>query len=145
MVLTAKAEEVDKIVGLSTGADDYVTKPFSPSELVARIRAMLRRPRGGAALSEDLRRFGPLEIDPQGARHQIDGRRRLEQRSAARPITPGKRRFPPGGDRSSLQIGTFLAAVHAPVHARDEHERARMSKRPAPRSRQRRQCEPARR
>src|SRR5829696_2575846 len=46
IVLTARAEEVDRIVGLSTGADDYLTKPFSPGELVARIRAMLRRPRG---------------------------------------------------------------------------------------------------
>ncbi len=46
IVLTARVEEVDRIVGLSTGADDYLTKPFSPGELVARIRAMLRRPRG---------------------------------------------------------------------------------------------------
>ena len=44
-MLTARAEEGDRIVGLSTGADDYATKPFSPSELMARIRAMLRRPR----------------------------------------------------------------------------------------------------
>jgi DNA-binding response OmpR family regulator len=43
IMLTARSEEVDKIVGLSAGADDYLTKPFSPGELVARIRAMLRR------------------------------------------------------------------------------------------------------
>jgi DNA-binding response OmpR family regulator len=49
VMLTARVEEIDKIVGLSTGADDYVTKPFSPGELVARIRAMLRRPRTGPA------------------------------------------------------------------------------------------------
>ena len=62
IMLTAKAEETDKIVGLSTGADDYLTKPFSPGELVARIRAMLRRPR--SASSDDARRrFGTLEID----------------------------------------------------------------------------------
>jgi len=62
IMLTAKAEEVDKIVGLSTGADDYLTKPFSPGELVARIRAMLRRPR--TSTSDDAtRRFGALAID----------------------------------------------------------------------------------
>ncbi len=62
IMLTAKAEEMDKIVGLSTGADDYLTKPFSPGELVARIRAMLRRPRTSTS-DDDLRRFGALEID----------------------------------------------------------------------------------
>ena len=45
LMLTAKTEEVDRIVGLQVGADDYVTKPFSPRELVARVQAMLRRPR----------------------------------------------------------------------------------------------------
>jgi DNA-binding response OmpR family regulator len=48
IMLTARDEEVDKIVGLSVGADDYVVKPFSPRELIARVRAMLRRPRGAA-------------------------------------------------------------------------------------------------
>ena len=48
LMLTARAEEVDRIVGLSVGADDYVTKPFSPRELVARVKALLRRPRGVA-------------------------------------------------------------------------------------------------
>src|SRR6266542_371974 len=46
IMLTAKSDEVDKLIGLSVGADDYLTKPFSPRELVARVRAMLRRPRG---------------------------------------------------------------------------------------------------
>lgn len=49
LMLTARDDEVDKIVGLSVGADDYVTKPFSPRELVARVQAMLRRARAGAA------------------------------------------------------------------------------------------------
>jgi DNA-binding response OmpR family regulator len=64
IMLTARAEEVDRIVGLSVGADDYVTKPFSPRELVARIKALLRRPRsargraelGGDGLTVDLAR-----------------------------------------------------------------------------------------
>lgn len=46
LMLTARSEEIDKIIGLSVGADDYLTKPFSPRELVARVKAMLRRPRG---------------------------------------------------------------------------------------------------
>ncbi len=45
LMLTARTEEIDKIVGLSVGADDYVTKPFSPREVVARVKALLRRPR----------------------------------------------------------------------------------------------------
>jgi two-component system alkaline phosphatase synthesis response regulator PhoP len=52
IMLTAKSEETDKIVGLSVGADDYVTKPFSPRELVARIKAALRRIRSGRGASE---------------------------------------------------------------------------------------------
>ena len=70
IMLTARAEEVDRIVGLSTGADDYLIKPFSPGELVARIRAMLRRPRGGVpsargGAEEDAPlRFGELTIEP---------------------------------------------------------------------------------
>ncbi|GIU94204.1 MAG: putative sensory transduction protein [Gaiellaceae bacterium] len=64
LMLTAKAEEVDKIVGLATGADDYVTKPFSPGELVARVRALMRRPREGPTPSLTVKRFGDLEVDP---------------------------------------------------------------------------------
>lgn len=64
VLLTARAEDTDKIVGLSTGADDYVTKPFSTGELMARIRAMLRRPRTGAPTDQAQRSFGALTIDP---------------------------------------------------------------------------------
>ena len=73
LMLTARAEEVDKIVGLSTGADDYVTKPFSPGELVARVRALLRRPRGGSGERFAVRRFGDLEIDPLAREVRRDG------------------------------------------------------------------------
>ena len=73
IMLTARAEEVDKIVGLSAGADDYLTKPFSPGELVARVRAMLRRPRGEAATSGEEKplAFGELEIDPARRRVRL--------------------------------------------------------------------------
>ena len=64
LMLTAKAEEMDKIIGLATGADDYVTKPFSPGELVARVRALMRRPRESPTPSLAVRRFGDLEVDP---------------------------------------------------------------------------------
>ncbi len=63
LMLTAKAEETDKIIGLSVGADDYVTKPFSPRELVARIRAILRRSRNGGDQPRPLT-FRSLRIDP---------------------------------------------------------------------------------
>ncbi|MGI8650514.1 MAG: response regulator transcription factor [Rubrobacter sp.] len=78
VVLTARSEETDKIVGLSSGADDYVTKPFSPGELVARIRAMLRRPRGGQAAAqaeaeENALQFGGLKIEPGSREVTRDG------------------------------------------------------------------------
>jgi DNA-binding response OmpR family regulator len=68
LILSAKNTEIDKVVGLSIGADDYVTKPFSPNELIARLRAMLRRPRRagrGVAYGGDatMRTFGALTID----------------------------------------------------------------------------------
>ena len=65
VMLTARSDEVDTLIGLSVGADDYVTKPFSPRELMARIQAMLRRPRSpGRPTDEDVRTFGALAIDP---------------------------------------------------------------------------------
>jgi two-component system phosphate regulon response regulator PhoB len=68
-MLTAKAEEIDRVVGLEFGADDYVTKPFSPRELVLRVNAILRR---GAADGADDKKLsiGPITLDP--ARHQVD-------------------------------------------------------------------------
>jgi DNA-binding response OmpR family regulator len=72
VMLTARADEVDKLVGLSVGADDYMTKPFSPRELAARIRAVLRRGRAQVA-TDDTMRFGGLEIDRAGRRIVRDG------------------------------------------------------------------------
>jgi len=62
IILTAKALELEKVMGLDSGADDYVTKPFSPKELRARIRAHLRRAAGGSELL-DVYRFGDMEVD----------------------------------------------------------------------------------
>lgn len=64
IILTAKGEEVDKLVGLSVGADDYMVKPFSPRELVARVHALMRRPRSSGTEEAPVRRFGDLTIDP---------------------------------------------------------------------------------
>ena len=63
IMLTARVEEVDRIVGLSVGADDYLVKPFSPRELVARVRALLRRPRADRVAGGDSWRAGDLEVD----------------------------------------------------------------------------------
>lgn len=71
VMLTARTEEIDKIVGLEVGADDYVTKPFSPRELTARIKAIRRRPR--AAAEPELRDFGRLTIDPEAREVHLDG------------------------------------------------------------------------
>jgi DNA-binding response OmpR family regulator len=65
ILLTAKTHEAEKILGLDVGADDYVTKPFSPRELRARIRALLRRAsvKPGDQRAEEVLRFGPFEVD----------------------------------------------------------------------------------
>ncbi len=67
IMLTARVEETDRLIGLELGADDYVTKPFSPRELVARVRAVLRRVQGGV-YQPGLIRAGDLTIDLQGHR-----------------------------------------------------------------------------
>ena len=63
IMLTALAEEVDQVTGLEIGADDYITKPFSPRALVARVRALLRRTKGGVK-APSIIRVGGLEVDP---------------------------------------------------------------------------------
>lgn len=68
LMLTARTEETDRVVGLSVGADDYVTKPFSPRELSARVKALLRRPHMPEAMTAG-GRFGELSIDAD--RHEV--------------------------------------------------------------------------
>jgi two-component system, OmpR family, phosphate regulon response regulator PhoB len=72
IMLTARAEEADKVAGLDAGADDYLVKPFSPNELLARIRALLRR-RAPHELSTPVR-VGPLSLDPETRQVAAHGR-----------------------------------------------------------------------
>jgi len=77
LMLTARAEETDRLIGLAVGADDYLTKPFSPRELVARVAALLRRVDRAAELATrpapDLLVAGLLQVDPSARRVLVDG------------------------------------------------------------------------
>ena len=92
IMLTALSEEVDQVTGLELGADDYITKPFSPRALVARVRAMLRRVHGGVKTSAIIR-AGALEIDAEKYIVSLNGRQvhftpnefKLLYRLASRP------------------------------------------------------------
>jgi DNA-binding response OmpR family regulator len=77
LIVTARSSESDKLLGLELGADDYITKPFSTAELVARVRALLRR--SGGALTERVLELQGLRIDP--------GRRAVERAGQAVPLT----------------------------------------------------------
>jgi DNA-binding response OmpR family regulator len=72
LMLTARGDAMDRVVGLEVGADDYLPKPFEPRELLARVRAILRRKTGPAA--RDVLRFGRLEIERGARRARLDGR-----------------------------------------------------------------------
>ena len=72
IMLTARAEEVDRVIGLSVGADDYVTKPFSARELALRVKAMLRRPRTGVGLRDEPV-AGGLVVDTDRREVSVDG------------------------------------------------------------------------
>ncbi|MBK9095901.1 MAG: response regulator transcription factor [Anaerolineae bacterium] len=73
IMLTARIEDTDKIVGLELGADDYITKPFNPRELVARVRSVLRRT-GSAAPAPAVLRAGEMVLDTGGHQATLDGR-----------------------------------------------------------------------
>jgi two-component system response regulator ResD len=102
IMLTAKGDEIDTIIGLGVGADDYVAKPFSPRELVARIKAVLRRAAAPPPLMEgDPLRFGPLTIRPD--------RRQVEVAGQAVDLTARE-----------FDLLVFLASHPGQVFSRDE-------------------------
>lgn len=74
LILTAREEEMDRVLGLSLGADDYVVKPFSPRELVARVKAILRRARPEAAKAQGLLSQGGLVVDLEKRKVTVNGR-----------------------------------------------------------------------
>ena len=117
VMLTARVEEIDKLVGLSVGADDYLTKPFSPRELVARVRAMLRRPRQDDTGAEPaVIAFGSLTIDVPGREVRLGGElvdlTRTEFDVLAALATQPRMVF------SRLQL---IEAVWGPAWVGDEH------------------------
>jgi len=84
LILTARHDEIDRVLGLELGADDYVTKPFSPREIVARVKAILRRTGGDARKPVDeVLTVGTVEVDP----------RRREVRAAGQPVDLTAREF----------------------------------------------------
>jgi len=99
IMLSARGDEVDRVLGLEFGADDYVTKPFSPRELKARIKAVLRR-RAPEAAQEPLE-VGPLKLDPATHRVTVDGR----------PVTVGPTEF---------RLLRFFLARPERVHSRTQ-------------------------
>ncbi|QRN99039.1 response regulator transcription factor [Archangium violaceum] len=74
IIVTARGEEADRVLGLETGADDYLSKPYSSRELLARIRAQVRRSRGRVGPSSQPIQVGKLAMDPRGLRATLDGR-----------------------------------------------------------------------
>ncbi len=74
IIVTAKTEETDRIIGLEVGADDYVTKPFSPKELISRVGAVLRRANRVNNTTEPILEFGSIQIDVKSHQVELDGR-----------------------------------------------------------------------
>ncbi len=77
LMLTARTEDIDKIIGLEMGADDYLTKPFNPREMVARVHAILRRamPAASSAKADQVRQLGDVIVDPTAREMTVNGRR----------------------------------------------------------------------
>ena len=119
VMLTARSDEVDMLIGLSVGADDYMTKPFSPRELMARLQAMLRRPRAAGPSDDapsEVRTFGSLRVDPLGRDVWLDGE----------PVSLTRTEFDllaalSGRPRMAFSRGQLIEDVWGPTWVGDEH------------------------
>jgi two-component system alkaline phosphatase synthesis response regulator PhoP len=118
IMLTARAEESDKLVGLELGADDYLTKPFSPKELVARVRAVLRRVEGSADSAASIR-AGDVELDLPKMVVTVAGRR-VELTPSEFQILAALARQP----GRILTRAQLLDAVHGQAFESESYERA---------------------
>ena len=117
IMLTARTEESDKLVGLELGADDYMTKPFSPKELVARVRAVLRRAEGLDSASEVIRVGSSVSLDTSRMEASFDGRRVELTRSEFQLVSAMARQ--PGRVFTRAQLLDVLRGV-----ALESYERA---------------------
>ena len=118
LMLTARAEESDLLVGLAVGADDYMTKPFSPRELVARVRALLRRVERRPAPPGDARAARRAGDRPGGAARAARGRGRAPDADRVRPAGAARRRGPARCSRASSCWPRCGAGATAPASAR---------------------------
>ena len=114
LMLTARSEEIDRIVGLTVGADDYLVKPFSPRELVARVKALLRRPRRAGAAIGSLPTG--IEIDPARRSVRVDGAA-VELTALEFDLLAAMAREP----GTVIRRATLLDRVWGPAFVADEH------------------------
>ncbi len=132
IMLTARGEEDDRVRGLETGADDYITKPFSPRELVARVGAVLRRVR--PALAGELLSYADIEMDTAGHKVRRGGRAREPGTDRIPPVTPSPRASGHGvfartaarcgvGPRKRYR-GAYGRRAHSSFACRDQHGRS---------------------
>lgn len=125
LFLSSRDEEIDRVLGLELGADDYVTKPFSPRELVARVNAILKRTRGASAGPEPeaIVRTGALEIDPAEHRARWDGREITLTATEFQMLLSLARQPRRVFTRDDLMKAVYAPGIHVSDRTLDSHVR----------------------